>query len=85
VMTDDGSCVMKCFEKPEYRREIANYQLLNSIGVPTLTMIAHMNRSLVLEDIENSVYRLGTMEDINSPDIAAQIALWYRVLLQNGR
>jgi len=85
VMTGDGSVVMKCFDKPEYRREISNYQLLNSLGVPTLKMIDHTDCSLVMEDIERSAYRLGTMEDINNPQIADKIALWYRTLHQNGR
>ena len=39
VVTDSDSYVMKCFGKPEHRREIANYQLLNSLGVPTLRVI----------------------------------------------
>jgi hypothetical protein len=85
VVTDGSSYVMKCFDKPEYRREIANYQLLNSLGVPTLRVIAHTDCSIVLEDIERSIYRLGTMEDINNPDIATKIAIWYKTLHQNGR
>jgi hypothetical protein len=39
----------------------------------------------VIEDIERSIYRLATMEDINDPNIAAKIALWYKTLHQNGR
>jgi predicted nucleotidyltransferase len=85
VASDSDSFVMKCFDKPEYRREIANYGLLNSLGVPTLKVVAHTDCSLVIEDIERSVYRLGTMEDINDPNIAEKIALWYKTLHQNGR
>ena len=85
VTTDAGSYVMKCFDKPEYRREIANYQLLDSLGIPTLKMVAHTDCSLLLEDIERSTYRLGTPEDMNDPNIAGKIALWYKTLHQNGQ
>jgi predicted nucleotidyltransferase len=85
VTADTDSYVMKCFDKPEYRREIANYQLLNSLGIPTLKMIAHTDCSLVMEDIERSAYRLGTQKDMNNPNIAEKIALWYKTLHQNGR
>jgi len=85
VTTETNSYVMKCFDKPEYRREIANYQLLNSLGVPTLKMITHTDCSLVIEDIECSFYRLGTKEDMNDPNIAEKIALWYKTIHQNGR
>ena len=85
VITDTGGVVMKCFDKMEYRREISNYQLLNSLGVPTLKVIAHTDSSIVIEDIEYSDYRLGTLDDINDPNIAAKIALWYKTLHENGR
>ena len=85
VTTDIDSYVMKCFDKPEYRREIANYQLLNSLSVPTLKMIAHTDCSLLIEDIERSDYRLGTSEDMNDPNVAEKIALWYKTLHANGR
>ncbi len=84
VITDTSSYVMKCFDKREYRREITNYQILKSLGVPTLKMIAHTDCSFVMEDIERSEYRLGTPEDMNDPNIAEKIALWYKALHQNG-
>ncbi|MGI5899794.1 MAG: phosphotransferase [Christensenellales bacterium] len=85
VAAGTDSYVMKCFDKPEYRREIANYQLLNSLGIPTLKMVAHTDCSLVMEDIERSEYRLGTPEDMSDQNIAERIAHWYRTLHQNGR
>ena len=85
VTAANGSYVMKCFDKPEYRREITNYQLLNSLGVPTLKAIAHTDCSIVIEDIESSDYRLGTQEDMNDPNIAEKIAVWYKTLHENGR
>ena len=62
VTVDTDSYVMKCFDKPEYRREIDNYQLLNPLGVPTLKVIANTDCSIVIEDIERSEYRLGTFQ-----------------------
>jgi len=59
VATGNTSYVMKCFDNAEYRREIENYQTLISLGVPTLKVIAHTNCSILLEDIEQSIYRLG--------------------------
>lgn len=85
IITYNDSYVMKCFDKPEYRREIDNYQVLKSIDVPTLRIIAYTESSLVMEDIDGSNYRLGTIEDINDPIISKKIALWYKTLHQNGR
>ena len=85
VTTETDIHIMKCFDKPEYRREIPNYHLLNKLGVPTLKLIAHTDCSLVIEDIERSAYRLGTSEDMNDPNIAEKIALWYKTLHTNGR
>lgn len=85
LATVDDSYVMKCFDKPEYRREITNYKLLKSLGVPTLRIIAHTDCSLVIEDIERSEYRLGTVDDMNDPKTARLIAMWYKTLHQKGR
>ncbi|MCL2404576.1 MAG: GNAT family N-acetyltransferase [Defluviitaleaceae bacterium] len=79
------SYVMKCFDNAEYRREIDNYQTLISLGVPTLKVIAHTNCSIILEDIHQSIYRLGVAEDMNSPKIATSIAMWYKALHKKGR
>jgi len=85
VTTDTTSYVMKRFIKKEYRREITNYQILTSLGIPTLKIIAYTECSLLMEDIEHSSYRLGTIEDINNPQIAVLIARWYKSLHKNGR
>jgi len=85
VTTSTGSFVMKCFDKPEYRREIINYRILSSLGIPTLKVIAHTDYSLLMEDIEYSAYRLGTVEDINDLKTAKLIARWYKTLHENGR
>lgn len=85
VTAESDGYVMKCFDRSEYRREISNYQLLQSLGVPTLRVIAHTDCSLVIEDIERSDYRLGTADDMSDPKTAKLIAAWYKTLHQNGR
>lgn len=85
ITTEADSYVMKCYDKPEYRREITNYQILSSLGIPTLKVIAYTEYSLLIEDIEHSPFRLGTLEDINDPKIAKLIARWYKTLHENGR
>ena len=85
VTTGTESYVMKYFDKPEYRREIAIYDIMQLSGIPTLKFIAHTDRSLLMEDIERSDYRLGTAEDIRNPKIAKLVAGWYKTLHENGR
>ena len=85
IITDDDSVVLKCFDKLEYRREISNYQMLATLGIPTLKLIAYTDCSFIMEDIERSRYRLATMDDISEPKIAIEIARWYKTLHQNGR
>lgn len=85
VTNDNDSFVMKCFDKPEYRREIESYRLLNSIGVPTLKVVAYTDCALVLEDIERGPYRLGTVDDMKNPLTAKKLGLWYKTLHENGR
>jgi len=77
--------VLKCFETPEYRREITNYQVLSAIDVPTFQMIAYTDCSFVMEDIDYSTFRLATAEDVSNPRIAEKIAFWYKALHENGR
>lgn len=85
VAAGTESYVMKYFDKPEYRREIVNYDILQSLGIPTLKIIAHTDRSILMEDIERSTYRLGTAEDMANPKIAGLVADWYKMLHKNGR
>jgi len=85
LSADGMSYVMKCFENIKYRREIENYQTLISLGVPTLKMIAHTDCSILLEDIEQSIYRLGIADDMSNPKITALIASWHKALHEKGQ
>lgn len=85
VMIDDKSYVLKYFEDNENRREIANYQLLRQLGVPTIEVIQEWPQALLLEDInESPKYRLGEKEDLADVRVAERIAAWYRQLHQAG-
>ena len=41
------SYVLKCFQNVEFRREIQNYQILSSLGVPTIDVIASTDAALL--------------------------------------
>ena len=77
VANGGESYVVKCFQNADYRREIQNYRILSSLGVPTIGVIASTDAALLLEDIDRSpIYRLGLAEDLSSPEVARRIAVW---------
>ena len=85
VASGGESYVLKCFQNADYRREIQNYQILSSLGVPTIGVIASTDAALLLEDIDRSpIYRLGLAEDLASPEVARRIAVWYQKLHSLG-
>ena len=86
VTCDGASYVLKCFEKDEYRREIDNYRLLQSLQIPTMQVIASTDAALLLEDIDRSpVWRLGVEGDMDDLRVAEALAVWYRRLHEAGR
>jgi len=85
IACGEKSYVIKCFQKEDYKRELKNYQLLASLGIPTIRVIAFTDSALLLEDIDcSSTYRLGIMEDISDSDVARRIAVWYKQLHAQG-
>lgn len=85
VKAAGGSFVIKYFSKTEFRREIENYNVLSSIGVPTAKIISKTENAILMEDIEESeIYRLGIKEDLNDQEIAVSIAKWYKKLHEAG-
>ena len=79
------TAVLKCFEEPAFRREIANYKLLRSLGVPTIGVYASTDRSILLEDLASSgAYRLAEERDMNDPAVVAALAKWYAKLHRAG-
>lgn len=86
VYSGTETYVLKCFENPEFRREIENYKILSSLQVPTIKIIASTNCALLMEDIEeNDKFRLGTEEDLQDEEVAIQIAKWYKLFHEKGK
>ena len=78
--------ILKMFENPEDRREIANYRLLGDLRIPTLPMRGYTEEALLLPDVPASEgYRLGTETDLQDVQVAEAIAKWYRRLHDTGR
>lgn len=85
VTTESGSRVLKAFEDGASLREIENYRVLASLGVPTLRLFGSTSRSLLMEDIEASPdIRLGLKEDLCDPEVIKALARWYRALHEKG-
>jgi len=79
------SYIIKCFLNEEFKREIMNYRILSSLGIPTIQILAATDSSILLEDIAcSSVYRLGMKDDLNNPTVAKCIAIWYKQLHKQG-
>lgn len=85
VVSGEKSYVVKCFQKDEDKREMENYRLLETLGVPTIQVISSTDSALLLEDIVcSSVYRLGMREDMSDSEVACRIAVWYKQLHDQG-
>lgn len=85
VASGEKSYVVKCFQKDEYKREIENYRLLETLGVPTIQVISSTDSALLLEDLTcSSVFRLGVREDMSDLEVARRIAVWYKQLHSRG-
>lgn len=74
--------ILKSFESLEDAREISNYRLLKSLGIPTLEVIETFERALILEDISagSGEYRLAVQADMADPAAARAVAGWYALL-----
>lgn len=77
--------VLKYFLKDEYKREIFNHSLLKELGVPTIKVLGSTDRSILLEDLDESInYRLGTESDLSDIEVAKALAKWYVKLHNMG-
>ena len=86
VESEGDTYVLKVFDRPQDRREIENYQLLTSLGVPVLPMLKHTSNALLLPDVESDIrFRLGCEDDLVDRRTAAALARWYKTLHEKGR
>ena len=51
IQTGKTSYILKHFAKPENRREIENYRILQSLDIPTPRLIAQSKKTLLMEDL----------------------------------
>lgn len=85
VETELGSAILKIFDTPEHRREITNYNLLQTLGIPHLQVLKQTASALLLEDVlESPLWRLGQREDLADQQIAQSLAAWYKQLHKKG-
>lgn len=85
VTCENKTLILKFFQNQDFRREIENYRMLSSLGIPTLDIITATDKALLMEDIlASNTYRLGTEEDLNNPETAVLIARWYKQLHHRG-
>lgn len=80
----DDPVVVKRYAEPRLAREIANHQLLELLGVPTLPVLGAGEDWLVLADLVDAGYRHGTPDDLFDPRIARLLARWYDQLHAAG-
>lgn len=81
---DGVRCVVKRFADPAQAREIAHYALLGRLGVPTLEVLGSGPDWIALEDLDESLWRPGTPDDLADEDVARALASWYARLHSAG-
>lgn len=81
IQSDTISYIFKYFQNEDYKREIKNYQLLNSLNIPTIKVFGFTDSAILMEDVSLSEsLRLATKEDLDDVVIASKIAKWYKLL-----
>ena len=81
IQSDTISYIFKYFQNEDYKREIKNYKLLQSLNIPTIRVFGFTDLAILMADISQSdTFRLGTKEDLNDVVIASKIAEWYKLL-----
>ena len=84
IQTRHGWHVLKWFESPD-ALEPKVYILLEGWGIPTLPVHARSDRSLLLEDLEQSrLWRKAVESDMSRAQTGLALAKWYRSLHQAG-
>ena len=81
VQSDEKSYIIKYFQNEDFKREIRNYQLLNTLNIPTVKVFGFTHSAILMEDISQSdIFILATKEDLDDVAIASKIAEWYKLL-----
>lgn len=86
VKIDDQELVVKFFEKREHAVEIANYKLLQNLGVQVPKIFYASENLLVMENINfNASYHLASAEDLKNSGVIKSLAYWYKTLHNAGK
>ena len=81
VQSDTKSYIIKYFQNEDFKREIRNYQILNSLNVLTVKVFGFTDSAILMEDVsESDFFRLAIKEDLDDFVIASKIAEWYKLL-----
>lgn len=79
------SHIIKYFKNEDFKREITNYQLLDTLDIPTVKVFGFTDSAILMEDISQSdTFRLATKEDLDDVVLASKIAEWYKLLHTNS-
>jgi hypothetical protein len=80
------SFVLKWFGKPEQAIELRSYELLGSLGVPTLPVHGRAENALLLEDLAACpTWRLAEAADAGRAETGVAVAEWYLAFHAAGR
>ena len=81
IQSDTIAYIFKYFQNEDYKREIKNYKLLQSLNIPTIRVFGFTDSAILMEDVSLSEsLRLATKEDLDDVVIASKIAKWYKLL-----
>lgn len=86
LYSKDKSAILKTFAPGISCREVENYRMLQSLGVPTLNVYAACDNGIIIEDMssEKCFYRLAAENDMADISTARSLAQWYRKLHSAG-
>lgn len=85
VQSDAKPYIIKYFQNEDFKREIKNYQILDTLNIPTIKVFDFTDSAILMEDISQSdTFRLATKEDLDDVVLASKIAEWYKLLHTNS-
>ena len=85
VQSDAKPYIIKYFQNEDFKREIKNYQILDTLNIPTIKVFDFTDSAILMEDISQSdTFRLATKEDLDDVVLASRIAEWYKLLHTNS-
>jgi hypothetical protein len=86
IVTAEESFVLKWFTESAQAHEVRCYTLLQNHAVPTLPVHGWAEDAILLEDLTvSATWRPAAEADVDSPEVGAAVAEWYRALHAAGR